>query len=579
MNAMRTPCGWFFVWIALSACHTQTSKHGLGLPAFSDRSDTPVWPVQFTRVYAPAVLPDGANAFIELQNFGTSPIDLTATSAYLANAFGSADLPAIVWEPNQRIQIAGTEATSLNLHANAGEIALFDNSLHIQAYSAWGSDPNQWATSFASLAESRGLLTTWHSALPYPLDASVAVALHADATELCANAQSQAKISDANFWQPCPASAQRLVLTRIQPNPLSTEGLFVEVYNPSGQTVDLFGVQLCIDTSCHPIITMPTHDNTTPHLIPPAQTSLADGSEDAARVLVHINPTWYQAANNAITLDFLGLPSFAGREWALAAPGAALTQKNSILWSYARFESDDSPRMLPQLTFDAASSWQTAPLPAPRFANESLAQSLPTATDVEGPAQWAPNSSVPGTAMNNARAPWRTCAAPEQAAPTDAVRILKITQHQNIQRVILDNTGSQAQNLAGYTLDLGDKSVTLSAQGALDPGDEFWIELSATQTCSGTQDLCWPNIQNGLQYGQAALKNNLGQLTDFIQWPNTQTPTQSLAQTAVAAGLWPQTTCLIDNFIVSDTLEDIGIERMPGMPGNSPADYLVTQGL
>lgn len=563
---------------ALGGCGEGYVGDGLGRPDFAARSTAKPQGAIFSRLVAPTAA--GADAaFVELLNRSGHDIDTAATPMFVQTRAGTAPLPATTWRQGTALQIAGAAVAALDVHATVGDMLLLGENLVVEAYAAWGTDPNALPGSMAYLARSLGLSTDW-APLPYPVAASVAINLDPE------RRRDACVVGTPGAAQPFAAvdclagqAPAQLWLSRIIPAGVDPAGSAVELLNPTAQALDLTGVQLCLRGACAPIMPLAQNDNDTAGpWMPPTAANLAQGAPEPARRRLVLAFGQALAQSDIIT----ALPSVSSHdEVALLPPGAALADAAGP-WSYVRLSTD--PQNLPAPTALAqkmapavAAAWGNVTLPAPRLPGESLVLARNESNAPLNPGAWGLSNLPMGTHVQTL-AGLVACSSPARPGPKAPLSISQISLTRAGALIILDNLTASPIDLTPWQLAQGPAKIALrnATDGAnrpspvLAPKGALWVALAGPSgVCQDPYDLCWNDSAVSLGQGELTLLNQ-GVPAAHLQWGAMARESQ-LGDDAVAAGVWPHPSCRVANF--SGTASDTTLVRLPAAAGLAPPDF------
>lgn len=571
--------------LVTSACGgIPPTGQGLGRPDFEGRAPAAPLGIRLARLAPPAPGRSTA-AFVQLINTGDQPIDTAARRLWLQTTTGSITLPGTLWAPGTALTVQGSVLDPLDLHGTAGELIVLGSDLNLEAYAAWGADPNTLPGGLNRLARSQGLTGTWQP-LPYPLSKTVAINLGADA------AQAPCVTDDAAALPPFAAVAcqggattARLYMSRVQPSGVDPNGSSVELYNPGPEALDLTAVQLCLRGSCHPIVPLNQNPNAVDEtwLLGPTGAPLALGEPDPSRRRIVLLGGRALSPYDLIS----SIPSVASLdEVALLAPGATLSTATDGLLAYVRLSPEPATKAAPTALLDAAAAaattlapWRSTTVQAPVLIGETLALKVQAPGAPWTPAAWTLDASPFGTVLADGNSPFNACSAPQIPAPRAALTISQITAQGTDGVVFLYNASNAAIALQDYSLAQG-PNLTISlntaarADGApmesVPPGELVRIALSADMQCLEPYNVCWSDSRVSLATGELTLRNRAAPVA-HVQWGTTSLISEG-GDAAAAAGLWPLARCRVAAFTGEE--DDLAsLVLLPGRAGVSPADF------
>jgi hypothetical protein len=566
--------------LAVTACGASPEGLGLGRPDFVGRGHPEPLGIAFVRLAPPG--PGRATpAYLQLINRGSQTIDTQTTRLWLQTTAGSIPLPAASWTPGTLLTLQGADLDPLDLHGTAGEAIVLGPALNLEAYAAWGADPNTLPGGLNLLARSQGLPGSWQP-LPYPFASDVAINLDPEApavpcvagtlaaTPPFATADCQGTTPPGNLW-----------LSRIQPTGTDPNGPAVEIYNPGPNPLDLIGTQLCTRGVCQPIVPLnQSPNNVGDTWLPAAQGNLPSGALEGGRRRIVLAGGTALSENDLVT-RIQGVAS--ADEVALLAPGKQPEDGNGVL-SYVRLST--LPGTLPGPTVlaermaatGALSLWQNVTVQAPLLAGETLALGVNRPQAPWAPSAWALDASPFGTAFLGTDAPYNACSAPAAPQPPTSLVIAQITTYGGDGIIFLTNTGPSAVPLANYSLAQGPDLTQSLAHASnpdaqplteLQPGDTLRVALSAAMACRGSYNVCWSGAGLSLATGEITLLEG-NTPRGHVQWGEAALQSR-YGDAAAAAGTWPLSRCRVSAF--SGKESQASMVRLPKRSGQSPADY------
>ena len=218
--------------VVLVACNSRSFGDGIGRPVSDASPSTSQSPTQIVEVFAQGA---AANHFVEILNSATSVQSLSGWA--LCHEESCVDVDADLGA-DERVAI---EAEELGLLPSVGDVRLEDNAGAVRSYLAWGSDPSLWGSRSVASAFAGGALRSFVP-LPYPYS-SGSVVFEDDHDGCASETRAMGPVAtELGAGFECPASAGALELNEVDP-----DGGSVEIINTSTQTVNVFGVILCVE--------------------------------------------------------------------------------------------------------------------------------------------------------------------------------------------------------------------------------------------------------------------------------------------------------------------------------------------
>lgn len=563
------------------ACGAPREGLGLGRPDFTGRGHLVPLGISITRLAAPS--PSRTTpAFIELINNGNQPINTATNRLWLQTIAGSIVVPEMVWAPGQAVLLKEPDILPLDLHSTAGELIVLGESLNLEAYAAWGADPNTLPGGLNRLARSQSLQGDWQP-LPYPLADTVAINLDAQNSAACVTADTNAMPPYAAALCQQSNQASTLWLSRIQPIGTDPNGPAIEVFNASSAALDVHAVQLCSRNRCRPIVPLNQSPNSLNDTwLPPSDQSLSTKAFDPARRRIVLAGGTALSPNDLVT----DLPAVGSAdEVALLAPGQALNEAGQVL-SYVRLSTSPNRLLAPQTLAQSMgnqaniSQWQNVTLMAPIIAGETLALHTGDPNAPFAPTAWSLDDAPFATVLADSNAPYTACSAPKTPQMPSDLIVAQVTSLGDQGLVILTNLGASAIALDGWSLAQGPNFVialssasgtnavpltTLASKGTL--------RVAIATNCIDPYNICWSTPGVALASGEVSLLQD-GVIRGHVQWGDAALPSL-FGAAAVAAGAWPATGCRASAFTGTEDLASL--VRLPAVDGQSSADFALGQ--
>ena len=461
------------LWCALGAgCLPTSGGTGIGPPTYP--AQTPATPLGISivqvypgdpnlRINPSQVNPGSPNAFVQLANessnvlsFSKNPLSLLGPNNHRIDLSTLPDL-----SPQGRVIV---DATALDLHWAAGELALTDSRFNAQAYLAWGNAPGLFGPTML-LSQAASLATAESAvAVSVSLFNAANLAIASDPNVQDANHRvvgcitpDENRAAGAAAPTACPADSTTplLQLAELSP-PAGPDESWVEVLNLSSGPIDLYGCLLCYQDACYMIDTS----------VIIANPLAAEDATHPARAILYLGSS-NDDHTGATQVDLPNLPPLRSiDELVLLPPGGAksLTTLNTA-WSYVRYSND--PESGPATAFFSqlpAGLWDTAThfVQGPRLSADSVALSPGANPMFSG---WNPaqrTEGLPNVAFDPANlATWTACSyvpSPE-ADPNIGTSAVDLAS----QLVTVKNLSASPIALTGYQL-ANPKAPSLWAQ-------------------------------------------------------------------------------------------------------------------
>ncbi|HET6346400.1 MAG TPA: hypothetical protein VFH51_15815 [Myxococcota bacterium] len=559
---------------AAAACNSIHGGLGIGRPDFTPRPASERLPLSVSRVYAPTTPPAGAVAFVELANDGNTVIDTAAQPLALLSHAGYVPVPGATLAPGGRFVIRADAAplADLQLHANAGEVAVVDTASQLHAYMSWGLDPNR--ASYARIAMRAGV-TVAPPALNFPMDDT-----HAVGASGCVTADPNAPGTSVT----CGAIGA-VRLSRAQPIGGDPNGSWIEISNRTDRRVDLFGLQVCRRDGCN-ALDFVAEDPNTGVLAKSSAAPATEGAPDPTRARIRLGNAGISEGQE---LALRSAPLFPNDEVGLAAPGATPTAADGPkLMSYLRLggSKPEQVGLKAKLSDEDAAAWAEGVRPPVAVGDHVVLPASVTPPPAVQPADWRLSTTAPLTRLDSASTTTDGCSYPQAPNDPSPLRIEMIqavstdpSATDPAARLRLVNRSGGVIDLSEYTVAFGPISKALAdAPTSLEPATEsagsgvWWVELTGAGSCTAaSHNTCVSGAS--LAGGETTLSRTGTGVVQHVQWGDSSLAASPSLDTA---HVWPATSCRITGFTGQTDRAALRAARLlPGARGQSPADYFI----